>query len=244
MKHPVPALLFAALLFAFPAIAETLKPDRAAHEAALKALGEPRLILTGCLPEPKETQVTPWRIAEFLENEGSASPFAFPFDEAAAKEVIGLMEGAIAATPQPNAFPPVPDDLDFGLVSQEVAERFATMGLDPESVIDVGATYLLFVWAAQEGDLSLVWSGGRDHVNATRYQIAFAEMRCFSLGKEGEALADARNLMIAHIIFLDEGMQAANRAGETTAFGTFVRENFGRQIEGLELTLEGFVPAP
>jgi hypothetical protein len=134
-------------------------------------------------------------------------------------------------------------DADYATMNAATAlegysKALGDLGLSAESAVDATAVYLAFVWAAQEGDFSVMQIDGG--ITKIRDQLAIAESRCFQLGAIGDDLPRIRNLMIARSGFLIDGLEAVSKTGETVAFGDYVRGASGRYIKGLKLTPDGF----
>ncbi len=171
---------------------------------------------------------------------GAKPPYAAPFDAAAAEDVAGMIGTALeaaASAPLETKY----GGMDAATVQAEFSAALGDLGLSADSAIDVTAVYLAFVWSAQERDFSALLSNKT--IMAVRDQVMLAEARCFQLGKLGDDLAGVRNLMIIRAGFLVDGLEGTSRSGYADAFGDFVRESSGRQIEGLRLMPGGFTAA-
>jgi hypothetical protein len=240
------AMLHAGLL-AGAARADDPRPDRQAFEELLTALGEPpQLICTSGMVSAAQMLKadragTEAKAEDFLTDFGSKAPYASPFDDAAAADVAARIGTAMSATSRPELFARYKDLADPATISSVMAGGFDQIGLSPDSVIDVTAAYLAYVWAAQEGDFIFADDNRmKAAVVAIRNQVTLAEAACFQLGAIGDVLPDARNLMIARTGFLIDGMEGPNAAEEAEAFGEYVRKTSGIQIQGLKLTANGF----
>jgi hypothetical protein len=239
-------LITAAFLLVAPASAETPQATRADFEAALTALAEtpPLICPSGMVSamemrkrDPAATEAMAAKAVKTLtEFEGKPS-YMIPFDTTAGEEISRMIRTALATAASPGL------DADYAKMNAATAlegysKALGDVGLSAESVIDVTAVYLAFVWAAQEGDFSVVQTEGG--ITNIRDQLAIAESRCFQLGAIGDDLPRIRNLMIARSGFLIDGLEAVSTGGETAAFGDYIRNTSGRYIKGLKLTPDGF----
>ncbi len=241
------AILPAALL-AGAAHAEDSGPDRQAFEELLTAFGEPPQLI--CMSGMKSAarmikadHAGAATKAKGLRTEiGSSLPiFLTPFDTTAATDVATRIGTAMAATTRPELLAKYDELKNPATITAIIAGAFDRIGLSPDNAIDVTAAYLAYVWAAQEGQYIFADDDQMKAAVATiRDQVTLAEAVCFQLGAIGDALPDARNLMIARTGFVIDGLEVPDQAGEDSAFGAYVRRTSGVQIKGLTLGPNGF----
>jgi hypothetical protein len=239
-----PLVIGMALFICGPAAAES--SDRQVFQDTLAALGEPLttlgkplpLVATSCLPDTQQIQAQKPLISAFLLDQGRTPPYSIPFDDAASADLVKRVKTAAVAAGSSEYFEKTFVELEQLGATDVFSNAFKELGLTPDSIIDVTALYLVALWVAQEADFERLSSV--EIIQAVRDQVALAELKCFQLGKEGDGLADVRNLLIARIGFLIDGLERSSQQGEATAFGTFVRETSGWQIKGLTLTATGF----
>ncbi|NJM83723.1 MAG: hypothetical protein HC844_15810 [Tabrizicola sp.] len=238
MKRILLSASFCVCAAALPAFGQTDEPDSATYEAVLTALPEPTpLFNPSCLAEPAEVQAEAALIRDFVFGPATAPPYHAAFDAETGKVILALIDGGVAAAPDPARFRA---GLPLGNFHVEMAKAFTALGLDPASVIDVSAVYLNALWAVREGDFSAL-EPNQPRLRALRDQLALAELRCFHLGATGPALSEHRNQLLARIGILIDGLRSASRNGELESYQAFVRDRFGQDIEGRALTDKGFV---
>jgi hypothetical protein len=239
-----PLLLGLALFICGPAAAEL--SDRQAYQGMLAALGEPLtrlatplpLIAVPCLPDTQQVLADASFISAFHLDHGRKPPYYIPFDGAASADVLRRFKTAAVAAGSSDYFEKTVVEIEQLGATDVFSNAFKELGLTPESIVDVTALYLVALWVAQEGDLEPLSSA--ETILAVRDQIALSELMCIQLGKEGDGLAAVRNLLIARIGFLIDGLEKSSQQGEEAEFKTFVRETSGWQIKGLTLTATGF----
>jgi hypothetical protein len=237
-------LIAAALIAATPLQAQQAGPELLDFQEALTALGDPielicasgmRAVVEERLRDP--VAVTR-RAAEFSADDQMMQQFyTVAFDKAAATDLFAQLQTAISATSGPE-LGEIGSDTTAAAVEVGIRQQFDQFGLSPNNIIDVTVFYLTFLWTAQEADHGMIRDVGL--YGALREQVALAESRCFILGSKSEALPALRNTLIARSMFLASGMEVSGMTGEAEAFGAFVRDRFGLELQDLQLVGDAF----